>query len=83
MTAKFGDRTMEAMGLSRLNGAQPAGTQSAQQQAQISGSVQAAPRKFSASISGDIGDDLAAGISIPIALAIGAIVYMYIRWGDA
>ncbi len=83
MDTKFSANTMASMGLSRLNGAQPTGTQTAQQQAQVSASVQSAPVKFSAALSGGISEEFASRVSIPVALVIAGSVYLYLRFGGA
>lgn len=80
---KFAPSTLAAMGLGRSVGEQPTGTQSAQDQAAQSANVGAAPRKFgSMGAIGNVADDLASELSIPVAMAIGIIVWLYLRYAE-
>jgi len=79
--ARFSPQVMESMGISRFTGEKPAAvTPSAQEQAAQVANVNTG-RKVAGKL-GNVDDRISSVISLPIALAIAATVYAYMRWGD-
>ena len=79
---KFSQNTLASMGYGRSMGVQPSGQSDVQAQAAAQANVGSAPRKFAMHGISNIQDDLASMLSVPIAISLGVIVWLYLRYAE-
>lgn len=80
--SKFSPNTLASMGVGRSMGVQPSTASDSQAQAAAQANVGSAPRKFAMNGISNIQDDLAVNLSVPIAISLGFIVWLYLRFAE-